>query len=327
MRKYKRTNAEEAKEEFLSYGFEMVGDYVGRVDRNQDIIHIRCGNQGKIRLDSLRSGQLTIGCYECGLKRQVGKRTGNKGEFIKKAEAVHGQRYDYSKVKYVNRHVKIEIICEEHGSWIQSPNSHLRGSGCKPCGYISNREKQRTPNKGASLRDKFPELCKEWDYDRNEMVPSEVSAGADYRAYWTCQNCENEWQTYMYCRTGSKKSGCPVCKKSKGELIIVGFLNDLNLNFISQFTFPGCRGIKYPLRFDFAILDKFNNVKLLVEYQGEQHFRPVEHFGGEEGFERLVELDEVKRDFCESTGIRLLEIPYWDKEVIKETIERVLNEI
>ena len=133
MRKYKRTNAEEAKEEFLSYGFEMVGDYVGRVDRNQDIIHIRCGNQGKIRLDSLRSGQLTIGCYECGLKRQVGKRTGNKGEFIKKADAVHGQRYDYSKVNYIGGRIKVKIICDIHGEFEQTPERHLNTKGCSKC--------------------------------------------------------------------------------------------------------------------------------------------------------------------------------------------------
>ncbi len=57
-------------------------------------------------------------------------------EFIKKARAVHGDRYDYSKVEYVNAREKVNIICPEHGVFPQSPMNHIRGNGCPKCAKI-----------------------------------------------------------------------------------------------------------------------------------------------------------------------------------------------
>lgn len=54
-------------------------------------------------------------------------------EFIEKAKKVHGDKYDYSKVEYVNRRTKIKIICSKHGDFEQRPFSHLSGCGCKKC--------------------------------------------------------------------------------------------------------------------------------------------------------------------------------------------------
>ena len=53
--------------------------------------------------------------------------------FIEKAQQVHGDKYDYSKVDYVNNRTKVCIICPEHGEFWQIPNSHLNGRGCKAC--------------------------------------------------------------------------------------------------------------------------------------------------------------------------------------------------
>jgi len=52
-------------------------------------------------------------------------------EFIKHANKVHGYRYDYSKVKYLGAHQKVKIICPDHGVFLQSPTTHLKGSGCR----------------------------------------------------------------------------------------------------------------------------------------------------------------------------------------------------
>lgn len=51
-------------------------------------------------------------------------------EFIQKAQAIHWNKYDYSKVEYVNNKTKVYIICHEHGEFLQVPSSHLRGHGC-----------------------------------------------------------------------------------------------------------------------------------------------------------------------------------------------------
>ena len=66
-----------------------------------------------------------------------------KEEFIKKARKIHGNKYDYSKVEYINNKTKVCISCPEHGEFWQTPDNHLRGCGCKLCGYKNSKEKQR----------------------------------------------------------------------------------------------------------------------------------------------------------------------------------------
>lgn len=54
-------------------------------------------------------------------------------EFIERARKLHGDEYDYSKVKYVNIETEVCIICNKHGEFWQTPNNHLRGQGCPNC--------------------------------------------------------------------------------------------------------------------------------------------------------------------------------------------------
>jgi len=55
-------------------------------------------------------------------------------EFVEKAKAVHGNRYDYSSVSYVNAHTKVTIICLDHGPFPQTPHAHIHNkSGCPVC--------------------------------------------------------------------------------------------------------------------------------------------------------------------------------------------------
>lgn len=64
-------------------------------------------------------------------------------EFIEKAKKVHGNKYDYSKVNYIDARSKIIIICPEHGEFEQTPNSHLNGRGCPKCGNIVAANKNK----------------------------------------------------------------------------------------------------------------------------------------------------------------------------------------
>lgn len=71
------------------------------------------------------------GCPLCGNKKR-GKRSSLE-EFIDKAREVHGDKYDYSKVEYINSWTKVCIICSEHGEFYQTPMAHLNGQGCPKC--------------------------------------------------------------------------------------------------------------------------------------------------------------------------------------------------
>ena len=80
------------------------------------------------------------GCPKCGIEKCAKHNSSNTEEFIPKAIKIHGNKYDYSRVNYVNNHTKIEIIChekdmfgKEHGSFWQTPGNHLFGRGCPIC--------------------------------------------------------------------------------------------------------------------------------------------------------------------------------------------------
>lgn len=62
-------------------------------------------------------------------------------EFIEEAIKIHGDKYDYSKVKYINAYTNVSIICAKYGIFEQAPSNHLRGAGCKICNKIDKRRK------------------------------------------------------------------------------------------------------------------------------------------------------------------------------------------
>ena len=74
------------------------------------------------------------GCPKCGINERAEKRTDTAEEFIKKAKEVHGNKYNYSKVNYINSQTKVCIICPEHGEFFIKPNGHIQGQGCPKCG-------------------------------------------------------------------------------------------------------------------------------------------------------------------------------------------------
>lgn len=65
------------------------------------------------------------GCPKCGKEKSHKSKSSNVNKFIEKAREIHGNKYDYSKVDYVNNRTKVCIICPEHGKFWQTPAHHL----------------------------------------------------------------------------------------------------------------------------------------------------------------------------------------------------------
>ena len=118
------------------------------------------------------------------------------------------------------------------------------------------------------------------------------------------------------------KKGCIYKKKSFGEYHIERFLIKNNILYSTYKRFLGCKNI-HPLFFDFY-LPEYN---LCIEYQGAQHYKPVERFGGEKSFKKNQLRDQIKKDYCSENEIFLLEIPYTirSKEDIESYITYILN--
>lgn len=79
------------------------------------------------------------GCPICARILTKTKLSSDKYSFIEKAKQIHGDKYDYSKVDYVNCDTKVTIICPKHGEFTQVPYSHLNGFGCKKCSIENMR--------------------------------------------------------------------------------------------------------------------------------------------------------------------------------------------
>lgn len=100
--------------------------------RTRDSVKIICKIHGEF--EQIASDHfIGRGCKSCGRSRQIAKRRSTTEEFIKKAAIIHGDKYDYSLVDYVNNSIKVCIGCKTHGQFLQSPAGHLRGNGCLFC--------------------------------------------------------------------------------------------------------------------------------------------------------------------------------------------------
>ena len=129
-------------------------------------------------------------------------------EFIAKAKAVHGDRYDYSKVEYVNSTTKVCIICKEHGEFWQRPNIHLQGKGCTKCG------RARIAASSSKSAEKFLQDAKKvqgnkYDYSKVEYV--------DWQTKVTII-CPIHGEFTQSPTTHLKGSGCPKCGNDKTAL-------------------------------------------------------------------------------------------------------------
>lgn len=84
-----------------------------------------------------------VGCSKCGGKAVGDKLRKSQEDFILQAKKVHGNKYDYGKVKYINSNAKVCITCPIHGDFLQYPSHHLRGRGCPECGGTAKKETEQ----------------------------------------------------------------------------------------------------------------------------------------------------------------------------------------
>ena len=113
---------------------------------------------------------------------------------------------------------------------------------------------------------------------------------------------------------------CGCISQSRGELFIENLLKDLNISFIKQKRFDDCKD-KRPLPFDFY-LPEYN---ICIEYDGEQHFIPIDYWGGESRLELNKAHDKIKNKYCKEHNIKLIRIPYTTKD--DEIIDIINNSI
>lgn len=115
---------------------------------------------------------------------------------------------------------KIWFKCGRGHTWVSSAKRRVNGNNCLECYKAMDKSaivrKQKLRKKGRSLADEYPELIKEWDYDKNIELPNAYSSGSNEKAHWKC-SFGHSWEATIYNRTGNS-SDCPYCRASTSKL-------------------------------------------------------------------------------------------------------------
>jgi hypothetical protein len=255
---------------------------------NQTKIIINCPIHGIFEQKPSKhlSGQT---CKKCATStvNLLKKKTNLK--FIEESVLIHDNKYDYSISNYQNAITPINIICPIHGEFKQIPSTHLKGKGCPKCAG---------KNKTTS------EYIKEVNLTHNSMYDYSL---VKYENSLTKINiiCPIHGIFEQTPNAHLSGHGCSICKESKGEKEITKFLIENKIKFIKQHTFDDCKNIK-KLPFDFY-LPEYN---ICVEFNGEQHYKPIKHFGGLPRFKKQLITDKIKNDYCINNNLKLLIISY-----------------
>lgn len=276
-----------------------------------------CGEEFKVAFNKFKSGQTK--CKTCSTKISGSKRAKTNSQFVKEVQMKYGQEYLINDLYQgaLEPLSVTHVLCGH--SWKAIPTYFLGGRSCPEC------SKMRVIMNNRKTHDGFVE-------EVFNLVENEYSVVGRYvnsltKVALKHNECGYKWDTRPSHFTHNNRR-CPQCSFSKGEELIADFLMKKNIKFESQKKFEDCRSHinKSYLRFDFAIYDSSGtNIKFLVEFDGRQHFEPVDFWGGEERFLIQKQYDEIKNQYCKERNLILLRIPYWDQHRIKEVISELLE--
>ena len=201
---------------------------------------------------------------------------------------------------YINNNTKVKHKCSKGHIYLQTPSHHLQGEGCPLC-------------KGSFLKtnQKYYSECK----DRGLDLPNGNYINAQTKITHRCS------KGHLYSQrpySHLEGYGCPICNESHGEKYIRNYLDKNNIKYIPQKRFHDLKDKTY-LSYDFYLPKQ----KVLIEYQGRQHYNQNEYFGGKKQFEKQQLHDKLKNQYAKDNGYKLLELKYTLDT--QELVDKYLN--
>ena len=249
------------------------------------------------------------GCKKCAKEKIKNSLSKTSSDFIKDAQIIHKDKYDYSEVKYMGNKVKVKIYCKKCNTYFyQTPNSHLNGAGCPTC-FNKKRGDEKRKTTENFIKQAKSIHGDDYDYGRVKYI------NCNHKVEIFCKRCNTIFLQDP--KSHLEGIGCPICKSSKGEKKIREWLSIKNVMYVRQKRFKGCKN-KQQLPFDFYLPD-YNSC---IEYQGVQHYKPIKIWGGEKALKENQLRDQIKRDYCKEYNIKLIEIKY--NENIEKRLESEL---
>lgn len=304
MHRYKGSNnikSIKAYEDFLELlkenGHELVSDYFNV--NNKVLIDFKCGHAP--HLVTPRSYKMGNRCPKCN-----GKCPEKAKEDFFRLIKENGHKV-LSQYKNNSTKVLVDFCCGHEPSLI-TPEKYKNGRRCGKC----------SPTNAEEAKKRLYELV---DKNGHKLLSEYKDKKTKVLIDFCCGHKPHKITPDNY----KHGYGCPYCNASKGEKKIREVLDNMGVNFISQFSFKDL-AYKQPLKFDFFIEES----NMCIEYDGEQHFKPIRFFGSDEKnaikkFKNVIKRDEMKNEYCKDNNIKLIRIPYWEFNNIENILKQELG--
>lgn len=223
----------------------------------------------------------------------------------KKVDYLVGQKFGKLKVIQLWQTTKqsgaqyIKWLCEcDCGNFKVIQSNSLKNQRTRSCGCLS---------RGCNIIDLQGKSF------GNLLVNKYIGISSDHYAIWECKCtlCGSYKNIKSRFLLNGISTNCG-CIKSKGEFIISNLLTELKIPFKREYTFNDLRVI-LPLKFDFVLFNKDNDILCLIEYQGKQHFETNNSgWNTQDKLIKTQQYDLLKKEYCQRNNIKLYEIIYTD---------------
>lgn len=259
---------------------------LGKYQNGRTKVSIKCNVCSYEFMVSPGSLYMGHGCPKCaGVKRKT------HDEFVNEVAIKNPTNEILS--EYKNQKIKVLSKCRICGyERYIFPQSLLRGKSCPVC-YGNIQKTTDTYKKELKQVNPNIEVIGEYINNRTKIKCK-------------CLLCNNEFmgdpKNMLY-----SNYGCPFCSMSTGEMEIQRWLKENQIEFIYQYSFDDCRDSN-PLPFDFYL----PNDNIAIEFDGIQHYKAIEYWGGEKAFALRQKHDGIKNVFCHTHNVGLIRIPYFE---------------
>lgn len=273
-------------------------------------IRCKCGEIFQISFDSFVRAKKRQ-CNMCGYAI-TGEKLANPYEQIKKdIESKNNCKLVTKKDDYINTRTPIIIKCKCGNQYSTTYFSFINSKGqCQKCAY-EDIGLQNTKTHEDFIKEVY------------NLVGDEYTILDKYTNAKIKIKIKHNKCGYIYKVTPDsflQGTRCLKCASSKGEITISEYLRNKNIRFMFEYKFDDCKN-KRPLPFDFYLPD----YNICIEYDGGQHYRPIDYFGGKKRFKYIQQNDNIKNQYCKGNNIPLLRIPYWEFDNIEEILDKWLS--
>lgn len=273
----------------------VVGSYINS-STPIDIVHRKCGRHIHPRPNDLFSRYYT--CNEC--RKDILNSELSNSSFNNKISSLSGGNLSLIG-DYTGYRNTVRLHCKKHNVDFTTLPVNATRRERVTCPKCVSEKKRKSQVKSEEVF-----LNELHDSHNGTIVAEDKYVNTHTKIQFKCTVCNNTFRAEP--NSVTRISGCPYCKQYKGENIIADYLDSLDILFEPQKKFTDLKDNRN-LSYDFYLPD----YNILIEYNGEQHYKPIDFFGGIPSFNKQLLHDRLKSEYADNNGYNLLSIRYTNK--------------